>query len=288
MAISRFGSSGFKTGLTKYDDMLAGYPPKMATPTAADGGTGTTATVSFTAVTGATSYTALSTPGSFSGTGASSPVTVSGLTAGTPYTFQVSATNSVGTGAYSDASNSVTPVVPTAYSSIATVTAAGGETSLTFSSIPQTYTDLQIRAIYKDTYSGGVSYDKFLLTFNGDSGTNYAWHCLAGNGTTATGTGSTTVSSIQIWGGTTSNSSLASMFGASIIDIANYTNTSKYKTLKALAGSDGNISSTSFWIALHSGLWMSTSAVTSITLSKFDTAIAAGTTFALYGIKAAS
>jgi hypothetical protein len=83
--------------------------------TAADGGTGTTATVTYTA--GATGgaavsvYTATSSPGSITGTGAS-PITISGLTTGTAYTFTVTATNANGTSAASAASNSVTPAVP--------------------------------------------------------------------------------------------------------------------------------------------------------------------------------
>jgi hypothetical protein len=83
--------------------------------TASDGGTGTTATVTYTA--GATGgaavsvYTATSSPGSITGTGAS-PITISGLTTGTAYTFTVTATNANGTSAASAASNSVTPVVP--------------------------------------------------------------------------------------------------------------------------------------------------------------------------------
>lgn len=83
--------------------------------TAADGGTGTTATVTYTA--GATggaavsAYTATSSPGSFTASGAS-PITVSGLTTGTAYTFTVTATNANGTSSASAASNSVTILAP--------------------------------------------------------------------------------------------------------------------------------------------------------------------------------
>ena len=95
-----------------------------------------------------TSYTATSSPGGFTGTGASSPVTVSGLTNGTAYTFTVTATNSNGTSPSSSASSSFTPVAPTNFYSIQTVTVdASGTTSITFSSIPQTYTHLQVRMV---------------------------------------------------------------------------------------------------------------------------------------------
>lgn len=124
MAVTRITNSGFTSAFTKYDDMLAGYPPKMAAPTATDGGTGTTVSVAFTAVSGATGYRVISSPGSITATGTSSPITVSGLTAGTAYTFEIQAQNSVGYGAYSAASNSVTPVVP-AYSLSQTFNSSG-------------------------------------------------------------------------------------------------------------------------------------------------------------------
>lgn len=126
MAITRLTNSGFTSAYTKYDDMLAGYPPAMAAPTATDGGTGTTVSVAFTAVTGATGYRVISSPGSITATGLSSPITVSGLTTGTAYTFQVQAQNSIGYGGYSAASNSVTPAVPQLSSVEALVVAGGG------------------------------------------------------------------------------------------------------------------------------------------------------------------
>lgn len=70
------------------------------------------AVISFTTVTGATSYTVTSTPGNLTATGDNSPLTVNGLTNGTAYTFTVTATNQAGTSPASTASNSVTPSAP--------------------------------------------------------------------------------------------------------------------------------------------------------------------------------
>jgi hypothetical protein len=107
MAISRGRTSSIIQG-GKNTSMLAGYPPRMAAPTATNGVA--SASLSFTTVAGATSYTVISNPGNITATGTTSPINVTGLTAGTAYTFRVSATNSAGTGDYSAASNSVTPI----------------------------------------------------------------------------------------------------------------------------------------------------------------------------------
>ena len=84
--------SSVKRGLID-DSMLLGLPGAMAAPTATDGGTGTTASIAFTTVSGATSYTVVSSPATTSQTASSSPYTFTGLTAGTAYTFSIAATN---------------------------------------------------------------------------------------------------------------------------------------------------------------------------------------------------
>lgn len=256
--------------------------------TATDGGTGTTVTVAYTAgATGGstvTAYTATSSPGGFTGTG-TSPITVSGLTAGTAYTFTVTATNANGTSAASSASNSVTPAVPSNFTSIATITAAGGESSLTFSSIPQTYTDLQIRAVMVDTGTASVTYQPY-IQFNGDGGNNYNRHQLIGTGSSASAQAVASQFAGYFWG--SASSSAANFVGGALIDISDYTSTSKYKTFKSLGGSDANTNDANHVIGLCSGVWINTAAITSITFLPGGTNWAAGTQFALYGIKAAA
>jgi hypothetical protein len=109
MAITRFNNSNFTTGNKKFASFDTGYPALMAAPTATAGSAGS-ASVAFTAQTGATSYGVISSPGNVTATGTSSPITVSGLTPGVSYTFRIRPINSVGTGVYSSASNSVTIV----------------------------------------------------------------------------------------------------------------------------------------------------------------------------------
>lgn len=280
MSVTRIKNSSIKNKGPKYDNVLAGLPYTPTIGTATDGGTGSTATVAFTAngnPAGLT-YTALSTPGSFTGTGTTSPITITGLSSGTAYTFQVNAANANGTSAYSAASNSVTPVVPSSYESIATYTVSGSSTSsFTFSSIPSTYRSLQIRGIAR---TGGN--DTLWMRLNGDTGTNYSGHALKGasDGTVGTDANANAnkINPIAWAVGT------ASMWGASIIDIDDYTSTTRNKTIRAFFGADNNASTGAGYIYVASGNWRSTSAVDSVTIAS-DSILTAGTTFALYGIK---
>lgn len=176
----------------------------------------------------------------------------------------------------------------TGFSSIATVTAAGGETSLTFSSIPQTYTDLQIRGISKDTNTALNSANGVAFQFNADTGANYAYHLLISNGSAVSASGSASQTSIVLDAGSVySNAAETNMFGVNIIDISDYTSATKNKTLRAVSGGDTNAANTNIHLDVASGVWLSTSAITSIKIIPNNT-FAAGTTFALYGIKAAA
>jgi hypothetical protein len=161
------------------------------------------------------------------------------------------------------------------------VTATGGEASLSFTSIPQTYKHLQIRGIARDTQA--VSYlIPINMTFNSDSGTNYAWHRLEGNGSTvgASGTGSTNY--VYLATSSIGDSATASIYGSTLVDIQDYASTTKYKTARALSAADKN--GAGGYMTLVSGLWMNTNAITSITLTSGGTAFKSGSTFALYGM----
>ncbi len=278
MAITRIKNSGIKNGVLKYDSALGGYPGVMPAPTAADAGTGSSATVTFSAISGATSYTALSTPGSLTGTGASSPITVSGLTAGTAYTFQVRATNSTGTGAYSAASNSITPAVPAAYESIASATGTGSSGTITFSSISSSYTRLQFRIHALGTTASQI----ILMRFNGDTGTNYARHNLNGTTTSPVAGGQITQSSINIgpYNGTRTGFPIVS-----IVDLHDYTSTTRNKTARAFTGLDN--ASTGGAVSLYSGLWLNTSAINSVSFVLSGGSFTTATTISMYGIKGA-
>jgi len=287
MAITRIKNSSINNKTPKYNDVLAGLPFRPIIGTATDGGNGTSVSVAFTGnnvANGTITYTALSSPGGLTGTGTASPITVSGLTAGTAYTFQVKAGNSLGDSAYSAASNSVTPVTPSSFESIATATVSNSTTSsITFSSIPSTYQHLQIRYFVRG--DRGNAQDWSLMRINGDTGNNYVYHSLYANSASVYGANSGGVqSSIELPRGA-GDTAAANNFGAGIVDIHDYANTSKNKTVRIYGGTLN--SNTSQYINLQSGLWLSTSAISSISILEGGggTYFISGSTFALYGIK---
>jgi len=165
------------------------------------------------------------------------------------------------------------------YDALATVTvAAGGVSSITFAGIPQTgYAHLQLRGIAR---SNGIA-DNSTMRFNGDTGNNYASHYLIGDGSSASAGASASRSNMYL--DVIAANSSGAYWSADIIDILDYTNNNKNKTIRALAGQDLNGSGT-VWLA--SGLWANTSAVNSITIGTNGSGnLAQYSQFALYGVK---
>jgi hypothetical protein len=246
------------------------------------------ATVAYTAAaTGgtATSFTAISTPGSITGTGAS-PITVSGLTGGTAYTFQVYGTNASGvwSGVQSAASSSVTPTT-TAFESIATATGTGSSNTITFSSIPSTFTHLQVRAITRGTGANG--WENFSVRVSGGSFVNeYASHLLRGTGASVSAVSYTTQSTLQSLR-TTDAGSAAGIMGVLIMDVHDYASTTKNKTIQIVHGfDDANVSGVQN-VELRSGVRLNTAAVNTVEFQISSGSWATTTQFALYGIRGA-
>ena len=171
------------------------------------------------------------------------------------------------------------------YESIASTTVgSGGSADVEFTSIPGTYTHLQIRGIAKWS---DTSDDRQLLRveFNSDTGSNYARHLVGGNGSSAFADG---VASTTARSGArliSSNASYANMFTAYVFDILDYTNTNKYTTVRVLGGFDTNGGSFQE-VVLGSFLWQNTAAITNIKLLPGSANLAQYSQFALYGIKA--
>jgi hypothetical protein len=156
------------------------------------------------------------------------------------------------------------------YDAIGTVVVgSGGQSTITFSSIPSTYKHLQIRGMIGSTSSFGT------LRFNGDTTTtNYRSHYLGGDGASP-------------FAGTFANNAyypVTAVTGAysGILDVLDYQNTSKYKTVRTLEGTDNNGSGS---VYLTSNLWMSTAAISSIVLTCNSGNFPQYSQFDLYGIK---
>jgi len=170
------------------------------------------------------------------------------------------------------------------YESIATVTGSGA--SVTFSSIPNTYKHLQIRALAVNSQGANGIYGRYRVGAGSvDTGSNYTYHYVEGNGSAASAAAGSTQSFGSAFGGGSGATANTSAY-AVVLDILDYQNTNKYKTHRALWGVENNGSGE---VGLGSGLWMSTSAIDIITIyaysQGFPSTFAANTQFALYGVK---
>ena len=165
-----------------------------------------------------------------------------------------------------------------AFESIATVTATGSETELIFNSIPSTFKSLQIRGTARRNGTGSFYPN---ITFNSDSGANYARHnVIATSGVISAGA---TANTTYVWvPPMTSNSQLTNNYGVINVDILDYASLDKFKTVKMVGGFDNNGSGI---LHLASSLWQSTSAINSIRFYAGGDIFESGSTYALYGIK---
>ena len=183
------------------------------------------------------------------------------------------------------------------FESIATYTVgSGGESTITFSSIPQTFMHLQIRGILQGSRPGPVPSGYGTLRFNNDTGLNYIDHIL---GTSINNTPPNLYAATEGLGTFLYLSAIpgvaaAPFFGIFTTEILDYRSTNKNKVLRTVEGIETNASTINGYnassVSFKSGLWVnSASAVTSITIEALGT----GSPFkqysqlALYGIKGA-
>jgi hypothetical protein len=173
------------------------------------------------------------------------------------------------------------PAETGSYESIATTTVgAGGSLSITFSSIASTWQHLQIRMIAKCLNTAGGSTQ---MQFNSDTGANYSWHYLSGDGASASAGAGTSTNYIN----TNVGQQDTTQYFTAVIDILDYDDTTKYKTTRTLTGIDKNGSGS---MQINSGNWRNTAAITSITITPQSNTSPTNqfqqySSFALYGIK---
>jgi hypothetical protein len=166
------------------------------------------------------------------------------------------------------------------YTPIATSTVSGSSTYIiTFSSISASYTDL----IIVGNLAPLSEIAALRFRFNSDSGSNYSYVQMSGNGSAAASTADSSQASGLI-SGTLLNTTDRTMF---IMNVMNYSNTTTYKTTinRGSRAADSLAA-----VSVCASMWRSTSAINSISITpNFGSTvlIPAGSTFTLYGIAAA-
>jgi hypothetical protein len=160
------------------------------------------------------------------------------------------------------------------YESIATTTVgSGGQATISFTSIPSTYKHLQIRQM---NFSNSAA-TSLRLQFNSDTGNNYSWHYISGDGASASAGAATSLNYGYVgYSGGINNSCVG------VIDILDYKDTNKNKTVRSLFGYDVN-GAGGFMNYFSSG-WYNTAAITRIDLFTAATSFNQYSSFALYGI----
>lgn len=157
----------------------------------------------------------------------------------------------------------------TTYDALATTTLGSNQTSVTFSSINQTYTDLVIVTVGKATTNGRPAY----IQVNGDTGTTYSDRSFGSSGSAVSAGANSSRSFVYIGALSSDNQ------GMNVTHVLNYANTTTFKNIFSREN-DPSVDGT--WVSF--GMWRSTAAINSVTI--LCTTMATGTNITLYGIKA--
>lgn len=167
--------------------------------------------------------------------------------------------------------------MPVTYNLIASNMLTTSAASVTFSAIPNTFTDLVLRVSARGDTEGAVN-GRFRIEFNGDFGfTNYKSTSLVGDGSSATSSRSTERILVTMSGQT------ADGFGSAEVYIPNYLSTVN-KPMGIFGVAESNTANVN--MAAGAGLYLSSSAITSVTIRQHSgTNFVSGSSFFLYGIK---
>lgn len=172
------------------------------------------------------------------------------------------------------------------YELITSTVLTSNATSITFTNLgtaAAAYKHLQIRYTARSTSASNA--DNISIRFNSDGGSNYSYHYLVGADTsTPISGGGSSLTYAYIPSQIVGANSSTGVFGAGIIDILDFSSTSKNKTIRALSGFNGTASSNYSRIGLSSAAWFSTSATTQIDLTN-SASFLANSRFSLYGLR---
>jgi hypothetical protein len=156
------------------------------------------------------------------------------------------------------------------YTALANITLGSSSSSLTFSSIPNTYRDLVLAINLVG--SGGSG---FYIQFNTDTGNNYNYNYALGNGSTPSADVQSNIDSIRM-------GNLTTDVGTHLVNIMDYSATDKHKTVLVRSGAASGTGTVGTWMIANR--WASTSAITSIKVFPLGATMNSGATLSLYGI----
>jgi hypothetical protein len=166
--------------------------------------------------------------------------------------------------------------MPVTYEPIATQTLASTSTLITFSSVPSTYTDLQIIVLCQGDVASALN----VLLNNDNTAGNYSWLKMIGNGSAAQSANNNSRGNLSF--GIDNGIPTSTSFALCLINLFSYTSTDKFKSVIGQWSSNSETETTT-------QLWKSTSAVNRVDLriGGGTANFSVGTTVTLYGIKAA-
>jgi len=147
---------------------------------------------------------------------------------------------------------------------------SGAAASFNFTNIPSTFTHLQLRCFVRATSSQSTPYD-LTLTVNGTNPTEFAYHQLRGDGSSVSSANLTSDNVFRIPLAVPDAFHTANVFGNVVIDILDYANTNKSKTMRAIFGWDNNggSSPSAGWTGLTSSGWFNTNAINRLEIATF-------------------
>jgi hypothetical protein len=162
---------------------------------------------------------------------------------------------------------------------ISTQTLASNTVSVTFSSIPATYTDLIIVCSLRDASAGTEG--KFAMVLNGDIGANYSDRLLLGSGSATSSITNASTTYMLFDAGTPGGGASNNIFGNAIITIPNYAgSTTKVVSVDAVSEN----ASTASTAAIIGGVWNSTAAINAVMIRGVSNNLVTGSTISLYGL----
>jgi hypothetical protein len=165
------------------------------------------------------------------------------------------------------------------YTLISSNVLASSAASVTFSSIPATYTDLVLKWSARSSDLGNAIY----LKLNTDTGSNYSDTYLLGNGSAASSGNESSATTATLYGQNNRSDYTSNTFSNGELYIPSYT-VSQNKPMSLFGGSENNASGAFYSQNASAILWRNTATITGITLSAY-TNFVSGSSFYLYGIK---